>query len=450
MSSPSNLFPLHFFWLLLLCSCLGATSCKTTQATITTAPPTLSSQIAEEPLFTNNFSGLLVQEAATGKILFQQYPDHRFTPASTIKIFTLYAALQVLEKEIPALHYSSSGDTLLLWGTGDPGFLHPNLTGNNFVLDFLKTRKETTFLFSHHNFYNDRFGAGWAWDDYTYGYQTEKSPWPIYGNKVNFNRKSGEKIQALPNYFNNKLHPVPTQQHGIVRNEFDNTFTYHPPALSNRFSLNRPFHFTPDLLPILLADTLEKTVAIDPLNRPLPKNHQTFYRPLNDDLFRLLMQESDNFIAEQLLLTTGGILSNNLQTKKTIEQLKLTHFSEIAPTIRWVDGSGLSRYNLLTPRSVTWVLEKLYQKIPQERLLNIFPTGGKTGTIANWYGGQEKPYVFAKTGSLSGVHCLSGYVKTKKGKTLIFSFMHNGFIGSANGYREAMERVLEFIYNEVD
>lgn len=437
------------FCFFLLCA-IATSSCKTTQATRSNSTPTLSDQIAKETIFANNFSGILLQEANTEKVLFQQYPDHRFTPASTIKILTLYAALEILGQEIPALHYTSSGDTLLLWGTGDPGFLHPNLNNNNLVLDFLKTRKETTFLFSNKNFHDDRFGAGWAWDDYTYGYQTEKSPWPIYGNKATFIKKAGEKIEVFPNYFNDKLRPIPTQQRGILRHEFDNTFTYHPPALSNNFSLNRPFHFTPDLLTILLTDTLGKRIATDPLNRPLPENHQTLNRPLNDDLFRLLMQDSDNFIAEQLLLTTGGILSDSLQTKKAIEQLKKIHFSEMASTIRWVDGSGLSRYNLLTPRSVTWVLEKLYQKIPQERLLNIFPTGGKTGTIANWYGGQEKPYVFAKTGSLSGVHCLSGYVKTKKGKTLIFSFMHNGFIGSANEYREAMERVLEFIYNEVD
>ena len=112
--------------------------------------------------------------------------------------------------------------------------------------------------------------------------------------------------------------------------------------------------------------------------------------------------------------------------------------------LTWRDGSGLSRYNLLTPRSMVTILDKMYQEYDIERILTLFPTGGKSGTLRNWYKGNP-PYIFAKTGTMSNKHCLSGYIKTKEGKTLIFSFMHNNYIGSSSQVKREMEKVFKFI-----
>ena len=84
-----------------------------------------------------------------------------------------------------------------------------------------------------------------------------------------------------------------------------------------------------------------------------------------------MMQESDNFIAEQLLLAIGGKLTGTLNTRQTIHQLEKTVFRQIKNDIRWVDGSGLSRYNLLSPTSIVWVLKRLSKKMDKERLLDI-------------------------------------------------------------------------------
>ena len=77
--------------------------------------------------------------------------------------------------------------------------------------------------------------------------------------------------------------------------------------------------------------------------------------------------------------------------------------------------------------------------MPGERLFHIFPAGGKSGTIEKWYGGKAEPYVFAKTGTLSNKHCLSGYIKTESGRLLIFSFMHNNYVGSPEPVKKEME-----------
>jgi D-alanyl-D-alanine carboxypeptidase/D-alanyl-D-alanine-endopeptidase (penicillin-binding protein 4) len=83
--------------------------------------------------------------------------------------------------------------------------------------------------------------------------------------------------------------------------------------------------------------------------------------------------------------------------------------------------------------------------LPRERLLSIFPAGGLSGTIEKWYGGNPHPYVFAKTGTLANVHCLSGYVVTRRNKTYLFSFMHNNYLNRTNEVREEMQKTLEWI-----
>jgi D-alanyl-D-alanine carboxypeptidase/D-alanyl-D-alanine-endopeptidase (penicillin-binding protein 4) len=72
--------------------------------------------------------------------------------------------------------------------------------------------------------------------------------------------------------------------------------------------------------------------------------------------------------------------------------------------------------------------------------------GGKTGTIRRYYKGDKEPYVFGKTGSLSNNHNISGYVVTKSGKTLIFSFMNNNFVAPSSKVRGNMEEILKMIY----
>jgi serine-type D-Ala-D-Ala carboxypeptidase/endopeptidase (penicillin-binding protein 4) len=58
------------------------------------------------------------------------------------------------------------------------------------------------------------------------------------------------------------------------------------------------------------------------------------------------------------------------------------------------------------------------------------------------------PYIYGKTGSLSNNHCLSGYLITKKGKTLIFSLMSNNFVVSGNELRKQMEVILKMVYEK--
>jgi D-alanyl-D-alanine carboxypeptidase/D-alanyl-D-alanine-endopeptidase (penicillin-binding protein 4) len=157
-----------------------------------------------------------------------------------------------------------------------------------------------------------------------------------------------------------------------------------------------------------------------------------------------MMQASDNFIAEQLLLVCANILGDSIMPEIPIEYVKKNFLYDLPDNPIWIDGSGLSRYNLFTPRSIVKLWEKIYQIVPRERLFNIVAVGGESGTIKNLYKGDQ-PYIFGKTGTLSNVHCLSGYLVTKKGETLIFSFMNTNFTVPTREIRTRMEEFLVLI-----
>jgi D-alanyl-D-alanine carboxypeptidase/D-alanyl-D-alanine-endopeptidase (penicillin-binding protein 4) len=77
----------------------------------------------------------------------------------------------------------------------------------------------------------------------------------------------------------------------------------------------------------------------------------------------------------------------------------------------------------------------------------MMPAGGKTGTLRNAYPKTNEPFVYGKTGTLSGVHNQSGYVKTKKGKTFIFSFMNNNYVLPTAEVRNEMVRIMTYIHD---
>ena len=193
----------------------------------------------------------------------------------------------------------------------------------------------------------------------------------------------------------------------------------------------------------LVTDTLKEIVYW--VDRPLLQTARTVYSIPSDSLYRVMMQDSDNFIAEQLLLVCAGVLSDSLQPEIAIRHIENNFLKDLPDKPIWVDGSGLSRYNLFTPRSIVRLWEKIYELVPRDRLFSILATGGKSGTIRNWYK-ADKPYIFGKTGSLSNNHSLSGYLVTRTGKTVIFSFMNSNFTVPGNEVRRNMQSILNFIY----
>jgi D-alanyl-D-alanine carboxypeptidase len=152
-----------------------------------------------------------------------------------------------------------------------------------------------------------------------------------------------------------------------------------------------------------------------------------------DSLLRPMMYRSDNFLTEQLWRLIH----------KQVKFDTIDVFKEMQQKPVWVDGCGLSRYNLFTPQHFVFILNKIYNEFGINRIKTIFPTGG-TGTLKNYYL-ADKGFIYAKTGSLTGVVTLSGYLYTKKNKLLIFSVLINNHNLTASIVRRRIENFIHHL-----
>jgi D-alanyl-D-alanine carboxypeptidase/D-alanyl-D-alanine-endopeptidase (penicillin-binding protein 4) len=298
--------------------------------------------------------------------------------------------------------------------------------------------------FSNGNFHTTHFGEGWAWDDYNSGYSAERTPFPVYGNIVSVIADQ-ELLKVYPEYFSPYFKRGEKKEESeVIRDLAQNRFVFHPAMLpADVKEIKIPFQVDSLTFFSVLADTLKRSVR--EAKFPLPPSTNTIFSTHLDSLYSVMMQESDNFIAEQLLLMCANVLSDSLKPEIAIEYVKQNYLNDLPDEPVWVDGSGLSRYNLFTPRSIVKLWQKIREMVPQDRLFSLLATGGVNGTIKKWYV-ADKPYIFGKTGSLSNNHCLSGFLVTKKGKVLIFSFMNSNFTATGNAVRRNMQRILQDIH----
>ncbi len=390
--------------------------------------------------------GFILYDPESKKVLVEHQADRYFVPASNTKILTLFASLKILGDSIPGLYYYQHGDSLIIQGSADPSFLYKYVHQNDRIFNFLKQAPGKIY-YSHNNFNATYFGPGWAWNDYNYSYSPERSAFPVYGNTFDISKPAFQTTLSIEQPFFKKyfwlgdsLARAPYFMREIASNRID----YFPGIQTRDMNWEVPFKTSPELIADLLADTLKREVQLLKRGDSL-SNKRVMYSIPSDSLYKVMMQESDNFIAEQLLLVSAGVLSDTLDPEITMRYIQENYFKHLPDKPIWVDGSGLSRYNLVTPRNIIKICELLYEQIPSERLFHLLATGGVSGTLKNNYKADE-PYIFGKTGTLRNNHNLSGFIRTKSNKILIFSFMNNGFTKPTSEVRTEMERILRYIY----
>lgn len=397
-------------------------------------------ELQTKSIYTDHFTGVSVYDPAQRRALIQHNADKPFTPASNTKLFSFYAGLLSLRDSLPMLRYAVRNDSLIFWGTGNPLLLHPDLPDTT-ALAFLRNRPERLF-YSPANYEGPRFGAGWAWDDYNDDYSPELAPMPIYGNVVRFTKET-----AMPRRFMDSTQSMTTATGDVHRAEFMNQFVRSMEGKATRQDV--PFRWSAALVAQLLADTLHRPVGV--LNRPVAPNARLLRGSSTDSLYKRMLQVSDNQFAEQVLFMASAE-QQSTQLKPSIELRRIADSLQYSTTagspVRWVDGSGLSRYNLFTPNVLISLLGRIYAKVPQKRLFTLLPAAGQSGTLRS-LAMNGKPYIFAKSGSMTGVYNLSGYVLTKRNKLLYFSIMHNNFIQPVSEIRRRTAELLQEIHERM-
>ncbi len=384
-------------------------------------------KLTNSEILKHSYTGFSLFDLTANKTVTNINTEKYFQPASNMKLFTFYAGLKILGDSVPALKYIINGDSLIFWGTGDPSLLHPDLPKSN-TINFLKNRSEKLYFSAANNFQKTT-GNGWMIDDYNDHYQAEINSLPIYGNTIRFFTKNN-KLESFPEF---SFVTDSAGAHGkkIIRDYNANDFSFPHDSLPDHFYQEIPFKTSSNEISSFLQTEINKGnfnkyKYLETINKKLPEKYSTLYSIKSDSLYKRMLLVSDNMIAEQIILLASE--SDTFNTSKSIENILKTHLADLPDKPRWVDGSGLSRYNLTTPRSLVYILKKIYEEFPKERIYDLMPKNNED--------------IYAKSGSFSNNYNLSGYLIGKSGKTYAFSFMNNNFMIPTKEIRKEVEQIL--------
>ena len=373
---------------------------------------------------------IAIKELKKNKKIYGINLSTNMTPASNVKILTVLGSISFGDS-IPLLKYkvSSSNDTLRISPTGYPLTAHPKYIDKD-LEKFIKPYK--------HIFYHKpkielmKYGPAWAWDDYNYYFQAERSEMPIYGNVIQVFKKSNGEIEIIPD--NYKINLDFEQKEIIFREEVDNNYFINPSLIKMGDTLYSPF-----------ITSRKNTISLlkDFLNTPVKFSDQELsdYNTLNssqvDKIYSAILKDSDNLISESLMANISLRLNDTISVDKGVELIQNRFNENVSNQIKLYDGSGLSRYNLITSKALILSLEKIYQLIGLERIKNIFPK--------NYILKDKEDFVWGKTGTLRNNHNYSGYIITNKNKLYVFSIMINHYPVELEKIKDAIADFLIYL-----
>jgi D-alanyl-D-alanine carboxypeptidase/D-alanyl-D-alanine-endopeptidase (penicillin-binding protein 4) len=415
--------------------------------------------------------GVLVRSLANDQTLYALNPHKLMMPASTQKILTLAVAADQLGWDFS---YRTSGFTLgkiedgvlkgdlLIVGFGDPvtfddwaGSASSLFREWAVVLKRIGIQKvEGRVIGDDSAFDDDGLGAGWAWDDLAASYATSVGALQFNQNTAQLvitPSAPGEpaRVQVTPEAAHLTVLNRTTTGAGapltvrpIPRSptiEVEGAIAPSSARILRNVSVPNPtIYFANAVRDGLIRNGIEidgPATDIDDLPAPLDRTNAVIYsEAFSNGLASVgipMMKMSQNLYAETLLKTIGLRISGAGSTAagRAVLDSTLASWGVAAGEALEVDGSGLSRYNLVTPDALATVLRHVYQ---DERLRDPFigtlPRAGVDGTLADrMKGTPAADNVKAKTGSFSNARSVAGYVRTADGEPLEFVVIANNY-----------------------
>ena len=360
------------------------------------------------------------------------------TPASNNKLLTFLATIETFDS-IPVINYLKINDTLHIEPTGYPLLFHPTYPDND-MEEFLSSAENLIIHWDKNKVI--RYGNGWAWDDYKYYFSPEKSSFPVYGNLLELYKSNNQIIASPPNFEITVDYSIKSK---IERKESENIYLVNPNIISSNDTLYIPFITSKDLTLEILKKKLNIRVEENFFNN---LNFLSLNLKFPDNLYRALLWDSDNLIAESLLLMSGKELNDEFSTLKTIKIFQNKWDDWLPDPIFWFDGSGLSRYNMITSRSIVSILQKIHSKIGLEGIKRYFATFGKSGNLSQNFRKSENLVMYAKTGNIKNNSNISGFLMSKRGNWYCFSLMINHFELSVDQVKTEMGKILDYLYQK--
>jgi len=350
------------------------------------------------------------------------------TPASNLKILSVLGSIYVGDT-IPVIKYNFSNDTLRISPTGYPLLFHPKYQ-NKKLEKFVNSFNHIEYNLSNTDLI--KYGPAWAWDDLTYYFQAERSSMPIFGNVVQIIKKENSDLILTPNNF--KINLDYNQKEKINRALDENVFTVNPSLIKLGDTIYHPFISSNKVIVDLLRNSLETSVSLS--NNKLD-NYQVLNSDDVDEIYSIILKKSDNLISESLAANISFRINDTISVNKGLDIIENSFKKSISNQMELFDGSGLSRYNLITPEALVTSLERIYLSIGLERVKRIFPN--------NFIIEDNEDFVWGKSGTLKNNYNYSGYIITNKGKQYVFSIMINHFTEDLDKIKSAIVDFLIFL-----
>jgi serine-type D-Ala-D-Ala carboxypeptidase/endopeptidase (penicillin-binding protein 4) len=454
----------------LLTSTQSATAGETNKSICPQNLPLALEAIINSPQNRRSRWGIKIQTQNSGETLYSLEADKYFIPASVVKLLTTAAALVELgddfriQTPVYAVGNAPNLTSLRIEGRGDPTLSVKSLKDLVHQLQELGIQSIEKLIVDDSYFSQPPINPTWEWSD-VYSY---------YGTAVNslILDRNTVTLTLLPQQIGK---PVKLRwSNAIAARQWrvENNAVTAPPNTEYNVTINGvlgepilqingelALNDEPDIWDLAILNPANyfleswwlvlKTTGIEVIQGRVIKgennNHETqiatLISPKLSVILREINQKSDNLSAEVLL----NLLQKKLNTDNRIDALEqtLTKLGLNKKDYVLVDGSGLSRQNLLTPNVLVKTLNLIANSKYATVYQNSLAVAGKNGTLKNRFiDTQVSGNLWGKTGTLTGAATLAGYLDVPEYETLVFSIMVNNSDLSSQEIRQAIDEII--------
>ncbi len=478
------IFPHLFLCLLLLNSCAKPLAIQVPASQEEKdALHQLQTEIAAvlgDPLLAPSNVGIKVVSVTTGEVLYDAGADKLYHPASTMKLLTAAAALVRLKPNY-RFHTTLYADGVegvrvrgnaYLKGRGDPLFDIEELAKMVDTLVQSGVKEIDGDIVVDDTYFDDiPKGKGWMWDDGPIGgYYSHQSALTVNHNGVTItvspSAEIGDPVRLRldpPTEYLEVLNDAVTvgaSESGTLRVERQtnpvpaNVLTIsgfmpvNQEAMRRRVDIVNPALFCGTLFRealarngILVQGVVRQGVVPDGVSEIAV--HTSLPLSL---VVRKMNKRSNNLIAELLLKTLGAeVIGAPGTSQKGLHVINefMSETGIAATQSALADGSGVSRYNLLSAAMLTNLLVRMFQdfSVMPEYVMSL-PIAGVDGTLSwRMKDSGAAGVLRAKTGTMRGVTTLAGYAMTVDGEILAFAMLMSHYVGSPNPRRALQDKI---------
>ncbi len=444
-------------------------------------------QFISNPALRHASVGVSVVDINTGETIVEHDSQKSLTPASITKIITTATALELLGEdfryETKVGIDAENPNRILIIGSGDPtlGSSAIDVNPNSFFINVASAAKRTLKSDVDYEILvvDDLFGyegvsPEWTWIDMgnyyaagSYGISVFDNTYKLFFDTTNPN-VTPRIIRTEPDMNDLKFSNFLTQN----KTGSDNGYIYGIPFSHERIirgnipSGRKEFSIKGDIPNpgLLLGETLSeylirsgikisgvKTVKDEVLSGvdkkyKISTQLHTYFSPPLEEIVREVNVVSNNHYAEHLIRTIGlkeKISSNSLQNGIDLIHSFWNSKGVATTSLSLFDGSGLAPQNAFSPQFLTDILIYMFNSgLYSKSFVSSLPKAGQDGTLKNFLKNSKyEGKVMAKSGSIGGVHCYSGYL-IDGNKQYAFTVMVNKFNGTRPQVRSAIEKFL--------